>query len=380
MRQYDTIIIGGGIAGMSIAYGLCENQRILVLERESNLGYHSTGRSAAVYAASYKSSNSAINALTRASRAMFKNPPDGFSENSLYRERGLIYIAHKERLSDLAKFYDSIRATSDGIEWLDRDAIVEKFPLLKDAYTVSAVYDPNVFDIDVNELSEGYRRNYLKSGGELITEFHVTGIVREPGKWRVTNGNETYEARNVVNAAGAWVDEIARIAGVPEIGIQPLRRSAILISVDDCVGIERFADWPMAVEFEESFYFKPDAGKLLVSPANEDLSVPCDARPEELDIAYAADFAERALNVTVKRIDHAWAGLRSFVSDRGVVMGFDEEAEGFFWLAGQGGVGVQTAPAAGRMAAALIQGREIPRDLTDLGLNAAFVSPNRIKH
>ena len=378
MGEFDTIIIGAGIAGMSAAYELSKKQKVLVLEQETHLGYHSTGRSAAVYAASYKSSDSAIQILTHASWPMFKNPPAGFTENQLYRDRGLLYIADRSQLNELASFYDDLRSANAEVEWVGKNFISEKFPLLRDQYTDNAVYDQNVYDIDVNELSEGCRRALRQSGGGIKSAFRVTELVKKSDQWVVSNGEETFQARNLVNAAGAWCDEIAELAHVSTIGIQPMRRSAVLINVDANDKIEDFAGWPMTVEFKESFYFKPDAGKLLVSPANEDLSVPCDVQPEELDVAYAADFAEKVLHLTVKRIDHSWAGLRSFVPDRGPVIGFDPEAEGFFWLAGQGGTGVQTAPAAARLAASLILGEGVPHDLQDLGLSADMVSPGRL--
>ena len=378
MSEFDTIIIGAGIAGMSVAYELSKKQKVLVLEQEINPGYHSTGRSAAVYVASYKSDDCAIQILTNASWPMFKNPPARFTETQLYRDRGLLYIAEKSQLNELASFYDDLQSTSTKVEWVGKNFIKEKFPLLRDQYAEHAVYDTNAYDIDVNELMEGYRRGLRQSGGSLKPAFRVTDIIRKSDHWLVSNGQEIFQARNLVNAAGAWCDEIAKMAHVSPIGIQCLRRSAALINLDVNDQTKDFANWPMAVEFKESFYFKPDAGKLLVSPANEDPAVACDVQPEELDIAYAADFAEKALHLTVKRIDHSWAGLRNFVADRRPVIGFDPEAEGFFWLAGQGGTGVQTAPAAARLAASLILREASPRDLQDLGLSADVVSPSRL--
>ncbi len=378
MSSFDTIIVGAGIAGISLAYELSKEQRVLVVEQESNLGYHSTGRSAAVYAASYKSGNVAIRALTRASWPMFKNPPTGFTECDLVRNRGLIYFADDPDLNGLAEFYHDLKATSSDVEWVNSSSVRERLPMLQERYVNDAIYDPHVYDLDVHEISESYRRAFLSSGGIVRTEFRVTQISRMPDRWMIGDGAETHEAKVLVNAAGAWGDEIARMGEVREIGIRSLRRSAILLNIDEFVRTDGFANWPMAVEFKESFYFKPDAGKLLVSPANEDLSPPCDVRPEDLDIAYAAQFAEMALKLTVKKIEHSWAGLRNFVSDRGLVIGFDPDAVGFFWLVGQGGTGVQTAPAAARLGASLILGKGVPVDLQQLGLRAEQVSPSRL--
>ena len=377
MAHFDIIIIGGGIAGTSAAFELCKSSSVLMLERESRPGYHATGRSAAVYASSYGSENTALYALVRASWEFFDSPPEGFTQYPLYHHRGVLYIAEQAQLVGLRQYYDGMKARNPDAEWIGRDAIKRLFPPLKDSYTEAAIYDTNAYDLDVSALQEGYLKAVRQSGGVLKTGFEVTHVRKSNGLWIVSNGQEEYSAPCLVNAAGAWVDEIAQKASVKKIGIQALRRSAILF---DGPENQALSDWSMLVEFREEFFIKPEAGKLLASPANEDPSEPCDVQPEDLDIAYAAHYAEQALNLRVEKVDHSWAGLRSFVIDRGPVIGFDPDAEGFFWLAGQGGYGIQTAPAAGRLAASLISGEGVPEDMQALGLSELLTSPARLSN
>ncbi len=374
MKKYDMIIIGAGIAGLSAAYEISKSARVLVLEQETQPGYHSTGRSAAVYAAAYGSENTVIYSLVRASWDFFKNPPDGFSEYPLYHDRGILFVSDRKHLSDLKQHYQDMKERNPDARWVDHTFINGKFPPLTDDYSEAAIYDPNVYDLDVSALQEGYLRAIRKAGSHIKTDFQVTEISKSAGLWTVSDGKEEYSAPCLVNAAGAWVDKIAHMAAARKINIHPLRRTAILVDGPDG---KVPADWSMVVEFREEFFFKPDAGKLLVSPANEDLSEPCDARPEELDIAYAVHYAGEALNLAVKKVDHSWAGLRNFVEDRSPVIGFDPDAGGFFWVAGQGGFGIQTAPAAGRLVAALISGRGVPQDIQAFGLREEMVSPAR---
>lgn len=286
-------------------------------------------------------------------------------------------IAHQDKTDDLRHCYEEIKINTPEIQWVDKAFINEKFPPLKDDYTQAAIYIPHVYDIDVSAVQEGYLRAVRKAGGKVRTGFPARHIQKTNGLWVVGNGEENFKTPCLVNAAGAWADQIAEIATVKKIGLQPLRRTAILVDGPDG---KVDPNWPMVIEFTEEFYFKPDAGKLLVSPANEDLSVPTDAQPEELDIAHAVHFAEQALELQIGKIDHSWAGLRSFVEDRGPVIGFDPQAEGFFWIAGQGGFGIQTAPAAGRLAASLILGKYVPQDIQTFGLTAPLTSPARLKN
>ena len=375
MKHADVIIIGAGIAGVSAGFELSRDASVVILEQESHPGYHATGRSAAVYAASYGSEITALYALVQASWEFFDKPPEGFADYPLCHPRGVLYIAENAHVDELKQYYQEMKERNPDITWVNRDFIKSKFPPLRDNYAEAAVYDPNVYDVDVGTLQEAYLKAIRQSGGELKTGFRVSHIQRANDLWIVSDGEEQYAAPCLVNAAGAWVDDIAQKASVEKIGIQPLRRSAILVDgPDDQVS----NDWPMVVEFREEFYFKPEAGKLLASAANEDPSEPCDAQPEDLDIAYAAHFVEQALDLSVEKVNHSWAGLRSFVEGGGPVIGFDPQAEGFFWLAGQGGYGIQTAPAAARLAASLILGKGVPQDMQALGLAESLTSPARL--
>jgi D-arginine dehydrogenase len=237
------------------------------------------------------------------------------------------------------------------------------------------MYEPEAMDIDVHALHQGFLRGLKARGGRIVTDAEAHGIARAAGAWRVATPRGEFAAPILVNAAGAWADEVARLAGVPTIGLVPKRRTAFTIEPPAGMAI---ADWPLVVDVAESFYFKPESGRLLVSPADETPMPPCDVQPEEIDIAGAAARLEAATSIRVSRIVRKWAGLRSFVADKTPVVGFAPGADGFFWLAGQGGYGIQTAPAMGHLAAALVDGEEVPADLAGFGVEAAALAPARL--
>jgi D-arginine dehydrogenase len=374
MANFDVVVIGAGMAGASIAFELAADRRVLLLETESQPGYHTTGRSAALYIPAYGFENGSLRALTLASRDQLQSPPQDFHDGSLLSRRGLLYIARHEEASALEATYRQMFELFPGIQWLGRDAILGKLPALSDEYNGCAAFDPDVFDIDVHGMHQAYLRGLRRRGGEIRCSAEVTSLERRDGAWRVVAGGADCSASVVVNAAGAWAGRIAQLAGVAGVGLQPLRRTAVLLDPPPATDI---GGWPSAVEFRNRFYFKPDAGLVLASPADESPSVPCDARPEELDVARAVHFVEESLGMEVRRVRSAWAGLRSFVADRSPVVGFASDAEGFFWLAGQGGHGIQIAPATARFAAALVRGTPPPRDLEELGFDPMTVSPAR---
>jgi len=369
--MHDFIVIGAGMAGMSAAAELSRVARVLLLEMEAQPGYHTTGRSAALYEPNY--GPPAIRALTRASGAFFRSPPDGFADVPLVTPRDVMMVAREDQLDELDQLI--AEASAEGpVERLDALETRARMPLLREGYAAASMYDTVARDIDVDALLQGYLRAFRARGGEIETKASVTGLSRHDGVWTVETPKGSFSAPVVVNAAGAWADMIGAFVGAERIGLVPKRRTALTIAAPDGVDPD---PWPMVVDVVEDFYMKPDAGRLLISPANEDPAEPQDVQPEELDIAYCIDRIERAFDLQVRRIESRWAGLRSFVADKTPVVGVSGKAEGFFWLAGQGGYGIQSAPALSRFAAAVATGEPVPEDVLSEGLEPEDLSPTR---
>jgi D-arginine dehydrogenase len=372
LEHFDFIVIGAGIAGASAAYALAKHGRVLVLERESQPGYHTTGRSAALFTENY--GNRTIRRLTIASGPFLKQPPAGFAAHPILTPRGVLMIARSDQLQTLEALYREVAHLGGPVERLDEAAALALLPLLRPGYAAAALHEPDALDIDVNGLHRGFLRAAAARGGKLLSDAEVRQIGRRDGLWQLGTSAGVFTAPAVVNAAGAWADEIARLAGVNLIGLQPKRRTAFIFDGPPSLG-DRVL--PMCIDVEEQFYFKPEAGRFLGSLADETPSPPCDAQPEEIDLAMAVDRIERATIFQIRRLTHRWAGLRSFVADKSLVIGEAGEAKGFFWLAGQGGYGIQTSPAAGAALAGLVTTGELPQLLRDTGLVAADLSPGR---
>jgi D-arginine dehydrogenase len=372
-KNVDCIVIGAGIAGASVAAALAGRASVAVLEAEPHAGYHSTGRSAALYSAIY--GNATIRALTRASFDEFVALPPGMSKHALLRERDTLFLIGpgQQPLADDFLADADIRARTTA---LSVDAVLARVPLLQRGNVAGALLDPTSADIDVDLLHQGFLRRARAQGAELHLGSRLQGLEREGGRWLAHTAAGSFRASIVINAAGAWADDVAALAGVAPVPLQPLRRTAVLIELPE--GMDA-ADWPAVVAIDESQYFKPDAGLLLISAADETPSPPCDAQPEELDVAIAVDRFETLTGRPVRRVRHRWAGLRVFSPDRTPVVGFEPTAPGFFWCAGQGGYGIQTSPALGRAAAALALGEAMPRDLADMGVQARHLCPERFK-
>lgn len=370
---FDFVIIGGGMAGASLAYELAEASRVLLVEREPFCGYHTTGRSAALFSETY--GNATIRALTRASRGLYERPPAGFADHALLTPRPVLFVARADQADSLSAF-SAILAEAGGGKpaVLDTDQARRHVPILRADYVAQALLDDSAKDIDVHALHQGYLRGAKARGAELVTAAEVVGLERRAGTWQVETSAGAFEAATVVNAAGAWASALGGLAGASPVVLTPLRRTAMMLDMPP--GFEG-ADWPMAIDIDEQFYLKPDAGRLLASPADETPSEPCDAQPEELDIAIAIDRIQRAADLPVRSIARRWAGLRTFAADRSPVVGHDPKAEGFFWLAGQGGYGIQTAPALARAAAALVRRRPVEEAILAEGFDPAAVSPAR---
>jgi D-arginine dehydrogenase len=373
MITFDYIVIGAGIAGASVAAELSRNGRVCVIERESQPGYHSTGRSATLFSEIY--GNSIIRGLSRASRQFLFEPPAGFSENALVRPRGVLYYASAEQSAEFAAFLDEPDVARDTV-LLSPAAAHDLIPIIKPELLVNAAHEPMATDIDASSLLAGHIRALRSRGARLVSDSTIAAIEYSQGQWRVSTQTDVFAAPVLIDAAGAWADEVAQLAGVAPVGLQPMRRTALLIDAPPGTSI---AAWPMAFDIGETVYFKPDAGKLLLSPADETPTPPCDAQPDDYDVAVAVDRFEQATGLSVPRVQHRWAGLRTFARDRTPVVGFDPQAPGFFWLAGQGGYGIQTSPAMSRLAAALASGHEIPDDIRAEGVTAESVSPRRLR-
>ena len=374
MQSFDFIVVGAGIAGASAASLLAARGATLLLEREGQPGYHTTGRSAALYSEAY--GNAAIRALTSGARPFFMNPPDGFAEHPLLTPRGAMFIGRADQAATLDRTAGEASVLQPSIRRIDASEARRICPVLKADYVAGAVLEPDAMDIDVHALHQGFLRGLRSCGGRLVTDAEVEALERAGGQWRVRTSAGAFSGRVVVNAAGAWADELARLAGAAPVGLVPKRRTAILFAPPPGYDVAR---WPLVVDVDEAFYFKPDAGKLLGSPADETPSPPCDAQPEELDVALAVERIQQAAALPIARIERRWAGLRSFVADKTPVVGFDERADGFFWLAGQGGYGIQTAPAMARLASALIAGEAVPGDLAALGVSESVLHPSRCR-
>jgi len=366
---FDVIVIGAGIAGASVAARLRPRRRVLVLEMEERPGYHSTGRSAAMYVPTY--GPPMVLALTRASGDFFRSPPEGFAAAPLLSPRGELMLV------DAGHEVEAEKARALGMKDIGHDEVARLLPLIRPESFAMALLDRNAEDIDVDLLHQGFLRSFRRAGGTLKCDAGVRAMKRQGGSWRVETTAGSFEAPVVVDAAGAWADEVAKLAGATPLGVQPRRRSAALVSPPDGVDVSA---WPLTFGAGETFYFKPTGGKIMISPADATPVEPHDAWAEDMRIAEAIELYQAHMNHAITRLDHTWAGLRSFAPDGEPVVGFDPLIEGFFWLAGQGGYGIQTSPALSLTAAALICHEGLPADVAAEGADAGALSPGRFHH
>ena len=372
MQKTDVLMVGAGMAGASAAYFLAPHRQVTVLEWESQPGYHATGRSAALYSETY--GNATVRAITTAAKAFYWQPPAGFSPYPLVTPRGSLIVGTSEDEEVLRARFLAMQALVPNVQWWSQAEMLQRVPVLRPEFAAFGIYEPDAMDMDVHGIHQGFLRGAKAAGAKLVCDAQVQAVTREAGGWRVETPAGAFWAPVLVNAAGAWCDEVAQRAGVATVGLQPKRRTAF--TCETPAGMDTSA-WPMVIDLQETYYLKPDAGLLLVSPANEDPVNPQDVQPEELDVAIAVDRVETVTTLQIRKIKRAWAGLRSFVADKTPVVGFAPDAPGFFWLAGQGGYGIQTAPAMGELAAALVQGLPVPDALAALGVRAEDVSAAR---
>lgn len=369
--RYDVVVVGAGIGGASLAWFLSERASVLLIEAEAHPGLHSTGRSAAFFAESY--GGPGVQPLTTASKAFLHRPPAGFADGPLVTPRGALHVAGPGAQGALDDVESAFLASGVAAERLDAEATAARAPLLAPAWRQRALWEPDCTDIEVARLHQAFLAGARRRGAALATDARARGLERSGARWRIETAAGRFEADVVVNAAGAWADEVAALAGTRPLGVQPLRRTMVVADL----GVPVDPGLPVVFDVAGSFYFKPDAGMIWVSPHDETPAPPSDVQPEELDIAVAVDRFERATTATVRRVARAWAGLRSFAPDRLPVYGFAPDAPGFFWCAGQGGFGVQTAPAAGAMAAALITGAAWSAPGTDTAVDPGRYAPAR---
>jgi D-arginine dehydrogenase len=349
-HDVDAIVIGAGMAGATAAAHLAPHLGVALLEAEESAGYHSTGRSAAIWILNYGPGD--VRRLSGASRRFFESPPPGFCDAPLLARRPVVTLAPEEQREAL----EAMLNAGEGLEPIAVAAIAAMVPPLRPGYAVAAAIERDAFDIDVAALHQGFLQSLRRQGGTLALRHRAGRIERRNGRWEAeASSGAVFAAPVLVDAAGAWGDEVARIAGVAPLGLQPKRRTALIVDpgAHDCSG------WPLLGDVAHSWYVRPEARrKLMVSPADETDMDPHDVQPDEMDIAIAVDRMQQALDIPVSRIEHRWAGLRSFTPDRSLAIGEDAAAPGFFWMIGQGGYGIQTAPAAGALLAALVRGED----------------------
>jgi D-arginine dehydrogenase len=349
-HDFDIAVIGAGMAGATAAAFLSADRRVALIEAEEVAGYHTTGRSAAIWIQNYGPPD--VRELTRLSRSFYLTPPSGFAGVALIRPRAVLLLATEAQMPDL----DAALAASRGM----RRATVQEahaiVPALRPGYLAGAALEDDAFDLDVAAIHQGFLRMLRSSQGVLGLRSRAGRIERRAGVWEVvTQSDDVFRAPVVVNASGAWGDEVARIAGVAPLGLQPRRRTAAIVDPSPF----DVSDWPMIIDVNEGWYARPEARtRLMVSPADATPTHPHDVQPEEIDVAIGVDRMQQALDIAVRRVEHSWAGLRTFTPDGSLAFGWDPRVEGFFWCVGQGGYGIQTAPAAGRLVADLVLGRD----------------------
>lgn len=374
-HQYtDYLVVGAGIAGASVAYFLAPHGSVALLERESQPGYHSTGRSAALFMASYGGPQ--VRALSLASLPFYANPPAGFAEHPLISPRGALMVATAGQLDALEAHWQVLQALSPQAQRLTAQEALALVPALRGDVVVGAALEPDAADMDVHAIHQGFLKGLRRQGGTLACDAEVTSLRHDGTHWHAQAADRRrWTARVLVNAAGAWADELGRLAGAQSIGLQPCRRSAFVFAPPEGASVEH---WPMTYSAGGDWYIKPDAGMLLGSPANADPVSPHDVQPEELDIALAMHAIGEMTTLSMRRPQRTWAGLRSFVADGGLVGGMDGQAPAFVWVAAQGGYGIQTAPAMGEACAALARGRPLPAHIAAQGLTVDMLGPQRL--
>lgn len=370
--QADVVVIGGGIAGISAAYFLSKYTSVVLLEREPSLGTQSSGRTAEQFTVGITAET--MRHLGAASRTFLEQPPAGFCAERLLTPRGCLTVGRADQLQRIEIIRGRIASTGAEARLVSREEALKLFPALRPEDVAGGVYEPGSGDIDANALLQAYGRGAVAQGAKLVTGVEVTGLSRRGGLWTVRTQQGDFVAPRILNAAGAWVDQITRLAGLAPIGLAPMRRTAFTFAATP--GLDLSA-WPHVSNIDYRWYLKPETGRFMGSLADEVPTPPSDVYADDLDVAQAIHNIEQDTTLQVGRPLSKWAGLRNFVADRNPVSGTRADAEGFYWLAGQGGCGVLTSPALGEATAAVMLGRELPSTLQELGVTTAALAPDR---
>jgi D-arginine dehydrogenase len=373
MDHFDCVVVGGGAAGTSVAYELSQHASVVLVERESGLGYHSTGRSAAVISENYGPLG--WQTLVTASRAFFEAPPAGFAAAPLLHRIGALYFGTAAQSGELKAARDELERRGVPCRLMSAADASPLSPTVRTEQFAAALYEPNCADIDADAMVQGYVRLGKANGLQVVMSIEAVQLERRDGVWHVRTSGAAFTADKVVNAAGSWADDLAKRSSVRLKGLTPYRRTAITFDPPAGANVRT---WPMTFDQDETWYFKPEAGRVMVSPVDKTATLPCDAAPEEYDIAVAVDRIETATTMKVNRIVSRWAGLRTFAPDQQPVIGPDPHEPSFHWLAGQGGNGVMGAPAAAKVAAALVLGRNLPDFLDKYRLDLDRILPARL--
>ncbi len=369
--QYDFLVIGAGISGAAAAYELAPHGKVLLIEAEAAPGHHSTGRSAALFTP--HQGTPLVQALNRIGAGFFATPPAEFTDRPLLTPRGGLTIAEpgqEERLFPLL----ALSAPGRDVLAISPVAALALAPLLRPERIGAAVHEPGVADIDVAALHQGFLRGLRRRGGAVVCGHRIDGLAFAGGIWTARAEAVTFHARTIVNAAGAWADQIGILAGAAPVGLVPKRRTAVIVDAPPAPDL-RFM--PVVDFTATDAYFKPDAGRIMASLGDQDPVQPQDIQPDEWEVAVLADWLQRETLLTINRIGRSWAGLRSFVADDNPIACFDGTAPNFFWLAAQGGYGIMMAPTLGRAVAALIVRDDVPSDLAEQGITACDLHKDR---
>jgi len=369
----DVVVIGGGIAGISAAAYLSEHADVVLLEAEPQLAFHTTGRSAALFYENYGSA--ASRPLTAASKSFLSSPPEFAIDSALMTPRGGLRIGRVDQVEALRQTMEEGLSSGSRPEWIEPEEVIKLCPAVLHEGLAGGVWEPDAADLDVAALHQTFVRMASANGATIAIKSAVNAIERRDDGWRVFHGPDHTDADTIVNAAGAWGDVVAELASIRPIGLEARRRTVFMVP-----GSPDASGWPMVIDADLDFYFKPDGHQLLCSPAEEVLSEPCDARPREIDIALAIDKINAATSLGIRTVNSSWTGLRTFAPDEDPVHGFEPEVDGFFWSVGQGGTGIQTSPAAGALTAALIIDGAITPELAEHGVDPEALGPARLRN